>query len=219
VTESEVRHLVRAVVEEGRSAVRALQDQRSIISRYWQFPKLGTFDGGLPNVSHMSDGPTDYASLFKLSGAGDYDIAYEVLTTLPALRICIEADERLRSRIILPGRGGDSAMRERIDAISVALLPLDLLDRLLHVHGEDFGEQDFDREWEPIQAWLLADGPLPVEIVVPIAMVSCELEVACDVGPGLRIEPISELEHLARVLIGSSCRRPILASSAQQPTL
>jgi hypothetical protein len=38
----------------------------------------------------------------------------------------------LQSRVLLPaGDGGNAEFRERVDAISVALLPLDLLDRIM----------------------------------------------------------------------------------------
>jgi len=200
VPDSKLRQLVHAVVQEGREAVLALKQERTLISRHWRYPVLKQFDGGLPNVSHSSDGPTDYAGLFKLSGAGDYDIRYAALACLPALHAHIVADERLRSRVMLPVRdSGNEEFRQRFDAISVALLPLDLLDRLMIRHGEDYADAAFEEEWSLLERWLLADDDLPVEVVVPLAMTACETDEPFELDHDVRVERIPDGEHLARV--------------------
>lgn len=213
-----LRELVHAVVSEGRAAVLALKSERALISRHWRYPKLGRFDGGLPNVSHIQDGPIDYSALFKYAGAGIYDIAFDVLATLPNLRAHIEGDQTLRSRVLLPATGdGDPGLGARIDEISVALLPLDLLDRLMNRHGETFGEEAFEDEWRLLAAWLSAEQDLPVEVVVPLAMTTCETDDPFKLAPDVRIERIPDDEHLARVpdrLFGAEAHPCVLSAAS-----
>jgi hypothetical protein len=200
MSSSELRLLVHAVVQEAREAVAALRQRRTLVSRHWGNPTLGKFDGGLPNVSHSHDGPTNYAGLFKLAGAGDYDIAYESLSTLRALHAHIASDERLRSRVLLPSREDENEeFRQRLNSISVALIPLGLLDRLMNCHGEHYGDVAFEEEWGLLGRWLLAEGDLPVEVVVPLAMTACEADGPFELGPDVRVERIPDGEHLARV--------------------
>jgi hypothetical protein len=193
---AELDQLVKQAVFDGRDHVRRLGAENRLVSRHSSYPTLDSFDSGQPRIKH-TEGPIDYASVFRLGETDSYHVSISELPALEAIGRLVTADENLRKRIAIPGVG-DSHIHTRFIEIAASRVPLDVLDRLMHVAGDDFGESDFESVWLPIRNGLLWDQ-LPIDVVVPICLSTFQAREGIQLVPGVRLEPIPEGEQRARV--------------------
>jgi hypothetical protein len=200
VTEAEqtaLDRLVRDAVWQARERVLKLKAEERLISRHYDYPKLDQFESGQLKVNY-GDGPINYGGAFKIGAADRWSVSYDDVPALGELGQLAIDDANLRARLLLPGLEEMDEWRERWVRTGASLIPLQILDRLMNTKGDDFSESDLGDAWAPQRNALLWDN-LPVEIVVPIALVRFDAEAPIELAPGTMLEPIPEDEQRARV--------------------
>jgi hypothetical protein len=194
--QADLDRLVRDAVWQAREQVLRLKGERPLISKHYDYPELGQYDSGQITIN-FKDGPTNYAHVFKVGSADQWSVSYDEVPALGELGQLAIEDANLRARLLIPGVEIDE-WRERWIRIGASLVPLQILDRLMNTVGEEFSEGDFLDAWTPMRNALLWES-LPVDIAIPVALVSFDLPVPFELAPGITLEPIPEDEQRARV--------------------
>jgi Apea-like HEPN len=214
----ELWDLVRGVINEAREHVRELRRTGEYIGRHFNFPELGVFESGFPNVSHdrsVESAPIDYSSPFGLTRGRWTKVAYDELPSLLKLFDYARERDEFKSRFVVLLQQADEETAEPMMRISVAALVLDVFDHLMHTAGDDFDNVEVRAAWLPVEAGLLAEQ-LPVEVHVPIVLSHFETRESVELQPDIRIEPIPLELQLARVpdvSWGSAVHSTVLAAA------
>jgi hypothetical protein len=194
---AELDRLVRLAVEQIREPVRELEEGDRIISRHYDYPKLGRFDSGQPKVNH-GDGPIDYSDLFKFGEPERWYASFDQVPAFRELGEIAQRDRSLRARLLLPGVEEMTKARDRMLLIGSAQIPLEIFDRLMNTVGSEFTEEDVEAAWEPLRNGLLWER-LPVELVIPVCLTTFAGSDRVVLDEQARLEPLSDEEQLARV--------------------
>jgi hypothetical protein len=200
VTEAEqtaLDRLVRKAVWQAREQVLKLKAEKRLISRHYDYPKLDQFESGQIKVNY-GDGPINHGGAFKIGAHDRWFMSYDDVPALGELGQLAIDDANLRARLLAPGLEEMDEWRERWVRTGASRIPLEILDRLMNMKGDDFSEGDLCDAWAPRRNALLWDN-LPVEIIVPIPLVRFDAPVPIELAPGMMLEPIPEGEQRARV--------------------
>lgn len=195
--EVELDRLVLLAVEQIQAAVRPLEAEKRIISYHEDYPSLDRFKSGQPQVRHAR-GPIDYSSIFRLGDPGRWHASFDDVPAFQELADLALKDDRLRSRLFLPGAGEMNEIRKRMLLIGAAGIPLEIFDRLRAVVGPAFSGEDFEATWQPMRNGLLWEK-LPLQLVIPVCLTTFDVEEPAELDDGTRIEPLPDDEQRARV--------------------
>jgi len=192
--------LVKFVVDEARDVVSQRIEAGSYIPKISGWPTLSRLDSGFQAVHHSligSDKP-DYQHLFTPGGSGYGEVSWRELNGAAPLIDYVRTRPELARRITI----GDPAATAEPDArwfeIGVMLLPLSIMDRLIHMYGVSFSEgQTLDVYGELERGSL--DERLPVELWVPLALTAFAEDVErVDLDATASVRRIPEGLQLAR---------------------
>jgi hypothetical protein len=197
----ELFELAWRVAQSAREHVRRLQREERYLGHHHDFPVLGEFNSGVPQVSFNSGdkAPTDYSGPFGVAAGKWTAVGFEELDGFEELLTRALAHEVLRERLhFAPLELLESEFEQRFARIAVAGAVLGAFDHVWHLVGEAFTASDFRDAWRPIEARLVQEQ-LGVQICVPIALTKFVAEEAVELAAGLRLVRIPDEVQLARV--------------------
>jgi hypothetical protein len=133
----------------------------------------------------------------KAGPADKWSVSYDDVPAIGQLEDFAVGDDSLRARLLLPQIELDELQEQWIRR-SAALIPLQVLDRLMVTKGGAFTEEDFRDAWTPLRTGLVLEW-LPVEIVVPVALAGFDVTDTYELAPGIRLDSMPEGEQRARM--------------------
>jgi hypothetical protein len=176
---------------------------------------MSRFKSGFPNLSRGATSRVPrYSGIFGLRKSEFNAVSYADIAHLEALFDYASRDERLSAYYLFTEPEGD--IDRMMFEVWVARPVLNILDRLLHLYGDDFDEDALRAIYQEIERGVL-DEELPIEIVVPIALTSFEAETRINAGDGASLEPMSDDWQLARTPgheAGLATAHPCVVSAA-----
>jgi hypothetical protein len=183
----EVYAAVRDAVVAGLRIVRQHESRGDYVQSHHDFPKMGTFESGLPHFSKTSWGsdeaPSNYMSLFRDDHRPDKIPEWQPFYALA------DSNETLRRYF------DERSMWMYKFRIGYAIESI--LDRYIHLtKKKEFDEAAFAPlylEWENA---VFGDN-VAFDVLVPLLMVTCDFG-ELDVAEALRVEKMSEPFQLAR---------------------
>ncbi|QNN53562.1 HEPN domain-containing protein [Nocardioides mesophilus] len=138
--------------------------------------------------------PAAYTKVFGPPGGYKTQVEYEAIPELVELIEFVREHDALVD-FLVPPRLRD-VLAEHALAMGVVDLPLEMVERHLHVRGWETDPDFLLATFEELASWWLNDE-LPVELVVPVMGVDFDLE-RVQFSDGCRIDRLSSDEHLAR---------------------
>jgi len=191
-----------AAVLEARERAVAHRDAGGYLPRRSDFPTLSSFDAGQPNISRgVGTKVIEWDRLFGPKANSLVAIAYEDLPKTQELIALARGRDVLKQRwwppVEAPGE-----FDEFMFQFQAAGFAHRIFDRLCHVVGEDFNNDDLLGAYVEAERGVLWEH-LPVDIVVPIALLTFE-DDRRSLTDSIAIERLSEHEQLARVPSGYS---------------
>jgi hypothetical protein len=187
---------VRDFVLEARERYIEYRNTGKYMPKIHDLLKYDIFNTGFPHIgkSFNSDVP-DYEGALAVKDGRFSPIAYGDWRSFKRLMKLADSHEGLkRSFMINPEKIKDET-GEHFWQFEVARLPLAAFDRLMHVYGEDFAEEDLNEVYCVLEQGVLAED-LPIVIAVPILLTKFEPEVAA-VAANCAVVPMSKELHLA----------------------
>ncbi len=198
----ELYRLTRAVALDAMNKLQEPALQAKQLDKRSYYPR---FEGSAStyrsvSTSSFGSGATRYTSAFGLE-AKEYVtpyVAYETLSDFNKLVNHVCSRSGLKEFLGHPdvNTAKPREMQERWFLISVADLPLELVERHIACVGWEFDEEFFQARYCEMEQWWL-DRELPVELLIPIIAVSFEPD-AVELGDGCRIERMSDGVQLMR---------------------
>lgn len=188
--------LVERVIVDALRRLRGLHDDGVRFDRFAQYP---TFDDGDASVFRrvaFSSGPHQHRSVFGPEAAWGVHVLFEELDGFPELLTYVESHPTL-VEFLAPSRIAHVIGRRGL-AISVADLPLEIVDRIANLAEWDADPDRILELYRPLEKWWLEHDSLPAELVVPILALSFEDE-RIELGDGAYIERMTDGTQLARV--------------------
>jgi Apea-like HEPN len=187
--------LASTCIREAHELIGKRIEERGWIPSITEYPALSYFDSGWPNISHLVLGSDmkDYSRLFGLARSDFTPIAYADIPHMDEFFEYARAHDRLAEYYHLREEGED----DRLFRVQVSGFVVDVLDRLLHLHGDGFTADDLRTVYAEFETGALEES-LPIAIVVPIAMTPFDVDGRIDIGEGLGIERMADDWQLAR---------------------
>lgn len=160
--------LVSSVVDEARNVVSQRIEDGGYLPKISSWPTLSPLDSGFQAVHHSilgSDKP-DYQYLFTPEGRGYGEVSWRALKGAAPLLEYVRARPELARRITIGDPDATAEPDRRWFGIGVMLLPLSMMDRLIHLYGASFSEGQMLELYGELEQGLL-DEQLPVELWYP----------------------------------------------------
>jgi hypothetical protein len=209
--------LTTSAVLEGKTIVENLLEQQVYISEYYDFPKLSGFRNGFPNIYRVpfSKRP-DYTQAFTLKKSSkDPRPAFEEIDSFRDVIDYVQGNPTLLAHFGPPTQG--SPDRE-ITVLGVGLFISGILNRSIYLHGLDSAADEAGLR----SIYLEMERPifnteLPVDFLVPVVLTRFDVDQAAELCPGMRIEKLTDGEHLARFtadMTGSAVNRFVIGAAS-----
>lgn len=197
VRDRELFSLVTRCVREAHDQIRRMKAERGWIPSILHYPSLSTFDSGWPNVTHSPLGSNvpHYQRVFGLKASDMTPVGVDDIPTLRDLIAYARNNERLFEVLRLPNQPPSD---DRLFTIQVGFIVWNVIDRVLHVYGNEFTDADLEHVYSEYEMGLL-ERELPIDIVVPIALTPFAIDGAVAAGEDAVVERMSDDFQLARV--------------------
>jgi hypothetical protein len=187
---------VREFVLEARKRYVEYQDTGKYMSKLHDLLEYDEFKTGFPHITKAfkSDVP-DYKGALGVEASEFTPIAYGDWESFKRLLDLADNHEELKRSFMIDPEKIEDEIGEHFWHFEVTRLPLAVFDRLMHVHGKDFTEEDLNKVYCPLEQGVLAEN-LPIAIAVPILLTKFESEVAA-IDANVAVVPMSAEFHLA----------------------
>jgi hypothetical protein len=188
--------LASTCIGEAHELVRAREALDAWIPSVSQYPSLSQFDFGWPNISHsvLGSNVPHYSGLFGPVKSDMLPFAYSDIAHMEELVGFARTHERLADYYSLPI---DGETADRLFRMQVADIVVDVLDRALHLYGDEFSDDQLREVYAEFEMGVLVE-PLPVAIVVPVALTPFDFDGRVEISEGLGLERMSDEWQLAR---------------------
>jgi Apea-like HEPN len=195
--DAELFEAVKAFVLEARDRYVEYRKTGKYMSKVHDLPKYGEFETGFPHISKSfsSDVP-DYEGALNVQTGEFTPIAYGDWESFKRLLELAESHEALKRSFMIDPEKIENEIGEHFWQFEVARLPLAVFDRLMHVHGDGFTEEDLNEVYCPLEQGVLGED-LPIVIAVPILLTKFEPKTTA-IDANLAVVPMSKELHLAR---------------------
>ena len=195
ILDERLYEITAACIREAHDLLREHQAAGGWIPSVIGFPSLGRFDSGWPSVSSsgISSSVPDYSRVFGLARSTLTPLIYDDVTHLQRLLEYAKTHERLSDYYALEPQRKD----DRLFRIQVADFVFEVLNRLIHLYGDEFSDEQLRATYGEYERGVLPDR-LPISIVVPIALTPFELEGRVALDDRVSIERMSDGWQLAR---------------------
>jgi hypothetical protein len=204
-----LRQHVKDAVKEALPALASIRDAGHYISHYYEWTQASFDSDGFPTFSKPPmSGPPDYTGAF---GSGS-PITTDDLPSFKALTSFLAEHEELCARVLPLEKATDP----RIFFVMVSLVPLDLLDRFVHLNPSlEFSESAFASIYEPFHNACFLDS-LVFDLHIPILFVGFSFD-SYSLNANLSIERMDRQFQLGRAkvtLYGSGVHEAVLPGAS-----
>jgi hypothetical protein len=189
---------VRDFVLEARTHYVNYREEASYIAKVHDRQEYDEFDSGFPHISRdLNSEIPDYGGPFGSKETRWTPIGFGEWESFKRLLAIADEHERIHaSSMIDPAKRHEGRGKDFWE-IEVSSLPLEVFDRLMHVHGEEFGDDDLTAVYCQLEEGILAET-LPIVFGVPILLTKfAEVEVLA-ISSEVAVIEISKELHLAR---------------------
>jgi hypothetical protein len=188
---------VRAFVLKARKRYIEHRETGKYMPQIHKVPKYDEFDSGFPHITEdlRSEVP-DYKGALGTEEGEFVPIAYGEWDEFKRLLRLADEHEGLRQSFLIDPAKVENEIGERFWHFEVTRLPLAVFDRLMHVHGDNFSEDELVRVYCQLEEGVLREE-LPIVIAVPVLLTKFETEVF-EIDSNVAVVPMSKELHLAR---------------------
>jgi hypothetical protein len=194
--------LVSAVVSDGLAVIERAIAQDRQFARYDAWATIKWLEGGMPDFDFVgTEAPVDYKDAFnplwgmftRLGGSNAEEFDFETIQPYQQLKQYIRSVPNILQNFFPPDRS------ESMFGTSVKVFVEYLIDRYIHVTGQKgFDSDKFLPVYLPLEAGLLLEK-LPIEIVVPILLVSLSSD-SYELADGIEVYRMPKPLQLARAI-------------------
>jgi hypothetical protein len=189
---------VRDFVLEARDAYLNFRGTATYVPKTHDHLKYDEFKTGFPHITQdLSSDLPDYRRPFATEENKWSPIAYGGWTSFERLLAIAENHERLQASFLIDPSKRHEEQAKFFWEFEVSDLPLKLFDRLMHVYGEDFNDDQLREVYCQLEEGVLAEK-LPVVFAVPILLTAFEDIDVFPIVSGVAVLEMSKDLHLAR---------------------
>lgn len=195
--DSRLFELASAAARDAIQIVRSIQNGEGFILGYTEYPGLSWFDSGFPHLrTYASEKVPRYRDAYRRTNGDFKRVAFGELSSFKDLQGYALQSEPLGTRFSVGHPTGD--LREKWIRISADLFAEQLMERFLHLHGD---EDPSDARLVPIYLQLEApavEDVLSFDVVVPVVITDFAQVERQDMSDTVHLRKLSDAEHLAR---------------------
>jgi hypothetical protein len=198
--DAELYEAVRAFVLEARENYMEYRETGKYMPKLHDLPKYGEFDTGFPQISitnaFNSDVP-DYKGALGTTEGEFTPIAFGGWESFKRLLELADKHEGLKRSFLIDPAKVEDEIGERFWQFEVTRLPLAVFDRLMHVYGDEFTDDNLMQVYCQLELGALGDD-LPIVFAVPILLTKFEPEIFA-IDANVAVVRMSKEQHLARI--------------------
>lgn len=193
----ELFNAVRDFVLEARIRYIEYRDGLGYVHKIHDLHEYGEFDSGFPHITRdLKSEVPDFRRPFGSKEGEWTPISFEDWDSFQRLLEIADRNEPLQATFYVDKSEKDEESGKSFWLIGVSDLPLEVFDRLMHVYGEDFTNEQLQDVYCRLEQGVLAEK-LPIVIAVPILLTKFDPETF-PITSGLAVVRMSKELHLAR---------------------
>ena len=197
--DTELFEAVRAFVLEARTQYLKYRDSASYVIKIHDRQEFDEFESGFPHITRdLTSEVADYRRPFGSKKTKWTPISFGEWESFERLMEIADRHERLQATSLIDPAKRHEGRGKDFWEIEVSDLPLEVFDRLMHVHGEEFECDQLTAVYCQLEEGILAEK-LPIMFAVPILLTKfADIEVF-PISSDMAVIEMSKKMHLARV--------------------